>query len=183
MDRARSVRDGSKIIAALYNDRSLLPDDEDPQPFETRYRNRTRRVHTLFGEIELRRYYHYHAKPGTGRCPLDDFLGLEGSHTPAVARLMCRAASRTGFYQEASDDLAAYSARKPAAAVWTGPNESSISATAPHGFGKTSASTSPKPLRSSTSSTPANLSANSPPPFTTTIRPKRRCAAAAGATK
>lgn len=102
------LRDGQKIIATLYNDRGLLPDDEKKQPFEIRYRNRIRRVHTLFGEIQLRRNYHYHAITGNGRCPLDDLLGLEGSHTPAVARLMCRAASRSGSYQEASDDLAAY---------------------------------------------------------------------------
>lgn len=102
------MRDGNRIIATLYNDRSLLPDDEKPLAFETRYRDRTRHVHTLFGRIELRRNYHHHTKSGTGRCPLDDLLGLEGSFTPAVARLMGRAATRAGSYQEAAADLAAY---------------------------------------------------------------------------
>ena len=88
----------------------MLPDDEQPRPFETRYRNRTRRIHTLFGKIQLQRNYHYHTKTHHGRCPLDDLLGLEDSHTPAVARLMCRASSRAGSYQEAADDLAAYAA-------------------------------------------------------------------------
>ena len=86
----------------------MLPDDENKLPFENRYRNRIRRVQTLFGEIQLRRNYHHHTQTGNGRCPLDDLLGLEGSHTPAVARLMCRAASRAGSYQEAAGDLAAY---------------------------------------------------------------------------
>ncbi len=88
----------------------MLPDDEPPQPLETRYHNRSRRIHTLFGKIQLQRNYHYHTKTHHGRCPLDDLLGFEGSHTPAVARLMCRASSRAGSYQEAADDLAAYAA-------------------------------------------------------------------------
>ena len=100
--------DGRRLVAALYNDRTLLPDEEEPRPLETIYRNRPRSVDTLFGPIELRRHYHHHAKSGTGRCPLDDLLGLDGSYTPAVARLMCRAASRSGSYLEASQDLAIY---------------------------------------------------------------------------
>lgn len=102
------MADGKRIIAALYNDRTLLPDSEEPLPFETIHRNRTRRVHTLFGRIELGRNYHHHSKSGTGRCPLDDLLGLEGSFSPAVARLVCRAASRSGSYREAAEDLADY---------------------------------------------------------------------------
>lgn len=100
--------DGRRLVAALYNDRTVLPDEEEPRPFETIHRNRPRRVDTLFGPIELRRNYHHHTKSGTGRCPMDDLLGLEGSYTPAVARLMCRAASRSGSYLEASQDLGAY---------------------------------------------------------------------------
>lgn len=65
-------------------------------------------METLFGTIELRRHYHHHVKSGTGRCPLDDRWALEGAYTPAVARLMCRAASQSGSYREASEDLAAY---------------------------------------------------------------------------
>ena len=102
------LRDGNRLIAVIYNDRTLLPDDEEPLPFETVHRNRSRSVETLFGTIELRRHYHHHVKSGTGRCPLDDLLGLEGAYTPAVARLMCRAASQSGSYREASEDLAAY---------------------------------------------------------------------------
>ena len=102
------MRDGNRLVAAIYNDRVVLPDDEEPLPFETIHRNRSRSVETLFGTIELRRNYHHHVKSGTGRCPLDDLLGLDGSYTPAVARLMCRAASRSGSYREASLDLAAY---------------------------------------------------------------------------
>lgn len=100
--------DGSAIIADLYNDRQLLPDGERPKPLETVHGNRARNVCSLFGNFELRRNYFHHAKSGSGRFPLDDTLGLQGAYTPALARLMCRAATRAGSYQEAADDLAAY---------------------------------------------------------------------------
>ena len=47
----------------------MLPDDEEPLPFETIHRNRSRSVETLFGAIELRRNYHHRVKSGTGRVP------------------------------------------------------------------------------------------------------------------
>lgn len=100
--------DGKAIIADLYNDRELLPDNAEPKPQETVHRNRVRRVCSLFGDFELRRNYFHHPKSGSGRFPLDDTLGLEGAFTPAIARLMCRAATRAGSYQEAADDLASY---------------------------------------------------------------------------
>lgn len=102
--------DGRRIVEALCNDRALLPGAEEALPFETIHRNRPRGAETLFGPVELRRNYHHHAKSATGRCPLDDLLGLEGSCSPAVARLMRRAASGSGSYLEASRDLAAYAA-------------------------------------------------------------------------
>ena len=95
-------------MAALYNDRGLIADNEKPLPFETIHHHRPRRIHTLFGEIQLRRNYHHHSKSGTGRFPLDDLLGLEGGCTPAVARLLCRAASLSPSYQQGAADLAAY---------------------------------------------------------------------------
>ena len=102
------MRDGRQIIAELYNDRDLVPDDVPPAALETVHRNRVRIIDSLFGQLELRRNYLHHAKSGGGRFPLDDSLGLEGACTPAVAKLMCRAASRAGSYQEAADDLLAY---------------------------------------------------------------------------
>ncbi len=100
--------DGKAIIADLYNDRELLPDNADPKPLETVHRNRSRKVCSLFGDFKLLRNYFHHSKSGSGRFPLDDILGLEGACTPAIARLMCRAATQSGSYQEAADDLATY---------------------------------------------------------------------------
>jgi len=100
--------DGNRLIAALYNDRSILPDDEPRRELETCHEGRTRRIQTLFGEVSLRRRYYHHLPSGTGRCPLDEALGLEGAYSPAVARLMCRAASLSPSYQQGAEDLAVY---------------------------------------------------------------------------
>ena len=86
----------------------LFPDDNAPRPLETCCRGRSRRVQTLFGEITLTRRYYHHRPSGTGRCPLDEVLQLECACTPAVARLMCRAASQSPSYEEAAADLRAY---------------------------------------------------------------------------
>jgi hypothetical protein len=106
--RAALLRDGCQITAVLYNDRSLFPDDEPVGPLETCYRGRSRRVETLFGKVRIIRRYYHHRPSGTGRCPLDQALGLEGGCSPAVARLMCRASSQSPSYEEGASDLAAY---------------------------------------------------------------------------
>lgn len=102
------MRDGCRLIASLYNDRTLYPDDEAPRPCEARHRNRSRAVQTLFGQIALRRHYYHHQPSGTGRCPLDETLDLTCGCTPSVARLMLRAASQSHSYEQAAADLDIY---------------------------------------------------------------------------
>jgi hypothetical protein len=68
---------------------------------------RSVRVDTLFGEVAIERDYYYEAHRQEGHCPADAALGLEGLCTPALARLMCRAAAEQS-YQEGSRDLAEY---------------------------------------------------------------------------
>jgi hypothetical protein len=43
----------------------------------------------LFGCFELERDYYYQPKENCGHHPADAALGLEGGHTPALARLIC----------------------------------------------------------------------------------------------
>ena len=64
-------------------------------------------VSTLFGEVSVYRDY-YLGEEG-GHCPADAALGLEGSATPALARLISRAAAQQP-YGAASRDLAEYGA-------------------------------------------------------------------------
>lgn len=64
-------------------------------------------VSTLFGEVRVARAYY--RGPDGGHCPADAALGLEGSATAALARLVSRAAAQQPF-GAASRDLAEYGA-------------------------------------------------------------------------
>lgn len=82
-----------------------MPDDAS-RPGEHAHPDRPKTVQTLFGPLELRRTYYYHAATHTGRAPLDAALGLTGSFSPALVRLSARAAAKEG-YESARDDLRA----------------------------------------------------------------------------
>jgi hypothetical protein len=96
------------LLARLLSDPELFPDAEAARPLEKRYDERPLTVQTLFGPVPLHRRYYHHAPSHTGRCPLDERLGLVESFSPAVARLMCEAAARSGSYAQAADDLRRY---------------------------------------------------------------------------
>ena len=76
-----------------------------PHPRLRRHGRRVLQVDTLFGPVQLWR--DYYLGPQGGHCPADAALGLEGSATPALARLVCRAAAQQP-YGAASRDLAEY---------------------------------------------------------------------------
>jgi hypothetical protein len=59
----------------------------------------------LFGSVHILR--NYYCQGAQGHCPADAALGLEGSYTPALARMMYRAAAKNS-YAEASQDLFEY---------------------------------------------------------------------------
>lgn len=75
------------------------------RPQMRRHGRRPLRVDTLWGTVTIQRDY-YLSQQG-GHCPADAALGLEGSATPALARLVCRAAAQQP-YGAASRDLAEY---------------------------------------------------------------------------
>jgi len=100
--------DARRIIENLLNDRALVADDEPARPMEIIYHGRLRQVDTLFGVVELRRSYFYHTKAHTGRHPLDEALDLVRGHTPGLARIISRAVTLGGSYDEAQADLHAY---------------------------------------------------------------------------
>lgn len=76
-----------------------------PGPQCRRHGRRPLRVATIFGEVALLR--DYYQGPDGGHCPADAHLRLEGSTTPALARLVCRAAAQQP-YGAASRDLSEY---------------------------------------------------------------------------
>jgi len=60
----------------------------------------------LFGTSRWERDYYYHPGKKEGHYPADAALGLEGSHTPALARLMCLEGADQSSYQKAELHLA-----------------------------------------------------------------------------
>ena len=60
----------------------------------------------MFGKSRLKRAYYYNPAKKEGHYPADAALGLEGSHTPALARLMCLEGADQSSYQKAELHLA-----------------------------------------------------------------------------
>ena len=106
--REALFRDARAMVEALLNDRTLIADNEPPRPLETVYHERCCQVRTFFGVIRLQRRYYYHTRAHSGRCPLDHALDLVRGHTPAVARLICRASTQSASYRDAEEDLRVY---------------------------------------------------------------------------
>jgi len=76
-----------------------------PQPGQLRKGRETRQVEGIFGTFALQRDYYYHAGKQQGHYPADAALGLEGSHTPALARLVCLEGADEVSYQKAEVHL------------------------------------------------------------------------------
>jgi hypothetical protein len=62
-------------------------------------------VDCIFGSFPLERDYYYHAGKKLGHYPADAALGLEGSATPALARLACFEGAESASYQKAEEHL------------------------------------------------------------------------------
>jgi hypothetical protein len=62
-------------------------------------------VDCIFGFFTLERDYYYHPGKHQGHYPADAALGLEGSCTPALARLVCLEGADEASYQKAQEHL------------------------------------------------------------------------------
>jgi hypothetical protein len=100
--------DARRIVEDLFNDRQLVPDDMPPLPGEIVHKDRAIAVKTLFGPITLKRRYLHHPNSNTGRAPLDLILDLVEQHTPAVAKLICRASALSESFHESAATLNAF---------------------------------------------------------------------------
>ncbi len=100
-------KDGCRLLGKLIEESGAQLDHQAQRPGERCYAQRSRRMETILGPVELQRSY-YHS-PGKGRVPLDEALGLIDSYTPALARLMCRAGANDNF-QRAGEDLRCFGA-------------------------------------------------------------------------
>ena len=77
-----------------------------PRPGELRKGRHRLEIQGIFGSSILLRDYYYHPGKCQGRHPADAVLGLEGCHTPALARLVCLEGSDETSYQKAALHLA-----------------------------------------------------------------------------
>jgi hypothetical protein len=59
----------------------------------------------IFGSFPLERDYYYHPGKNLGHYPADAALGLEGSATPALARLVCFEGAESASYRKAEEHL------------------------------------------------------------------------------
>ena len=62
-------------------------------------------LHCIFGFFTWERDYYYHPGKRQGHYPADAALGLEGSCTPALARLVCLEGADEASYQKAQEHL------------------------------------------------------------------------------
>ena len=76
-----------------------------PKPGEVRKGRTSLEIQGIFGFFPLLRDYYYHPGKQQGHHPADSVLGLEGSHTPALSRLICLEGSDESSYRKAEVHL------------------------------------------------------------------------------
>lgn len=76
-----------------------------PKPGEQRKGRERLTVNGIFGTFQLERDYYYHEGKQQGHYPADAALGLEGSNTPALARLVCLEGADESSFQKAEKHL------------------------------------------------------------------------------
>jgi hypothetical protein len=76
-----------------------------PKPGQRRKGRETLGVQGIFGHFQLRRDYYYHPGREQGHYPADAALGLEGSYTPALAKLLCLEGADETTYLKAERHL------------------------------------------------------------------------------
>ena len=76
-----------------------------PKPGEQRKGREHITAQGIFGSFPLQRDYYYHPGKKQGHYPADAALGLEGAHTPALARLVCLEGADESSYQKAENHL------------------------------------------------------------------------------
>jgi uncharacterized protein UPF0236 len=76
-----------------------------PKPGQTYKGRDTLNVQGMFGSFPLHRDYYYHPAQEQGHYPADAALGLEGSYTPALTKLLCLEGADESTYLKAERHL------------------------------------------------------------------------------
>ena len=101
--RETSTRACRNILEGLLSTPGLRIPGDERQEGERRVSGVARTIHTLFGEIEIKRNWYKAEENESGRFPLDETLRLINGYTPALAGLMSRMAAREAFLSAGDD--------------------------------------------------------------------------------
>lgn len=104
--RTALFKPATSIIGCLLQGASDRIDSQyQPKPGEGCKGREAIQVQCLFGTFELQRDYYYHPGKKYGHYPADAALGLEGTHTPGLARLICLEGADESTYLKAQRHL------------------------------------------------------------------------------
>jgi hypothetical protein len=104
--RTAVFRTANQVVAYLLQEAADRIDAAyQPKPGWQRKGRASLTVDCMFGGFTLERDYYYHPGKQAGHCPTDAALGLEGSATPALARLVCLEGADEASYQKAQEHL------------------------------------------------------------------------------
>ena len=104
--RTAVFKSTAALVAYLFQRRADRIDaDYQPKAGQVRKGRESLVAQCLFGSLKLERDYYYHESKKQGHYPTDAALGLEGSYTPALARLICLEGADEASYQKAEQHL------------------------------------------------------------------------------
>jgi hypothetical protein len=104
--RTAVFRSANQVVAYLLQHAADRIDAAyQPKPGWQRKERAPLTVDSIFGFFTLERDYYHHPGKQQGHYPADAALGLEGSSTPALARLVCLEGADEASYQKAQEHL------------------------------------------------------------------------------
>lgn len=104
--RAALFKPATSIVGSLLQGAADKIDRHyQAKPGEERKGRETIQVQCLFGTFPLERDYYYHPGKQSGHHPADAGLGLEGTYTPGIARLICLEGADETTYLKAERHL------------------------------------------------------------------------------
>jgi hypothetical protein len=104
--RTAVFKSANEVVAYLFQQAADQIDRAyQPKPGQ-HYKGRVRlELQGVFGSFSLERDYYYEPGSNQGHYPADAGLGLEGSYTPALARLICLEGADETSFQKAQEHL------------------------------------------------------------------------------
>jgi hypothetical protein len=104
--RLAIFKPANELLAHLFQARADQIDSSyQPRPGWHRKGRAQLQVQSIFGSFALERDYYHHPQKREGHFPADAALALEGSLTPALARLICLESIDEGSFEKAEKHL------------------------------------------------------------------------------